>query len=304
MDAVTEPRSGTPVRVGLVGAGPWAQAVHAPAFAAGGGTRLEAVWARRPEAASALAALHGARAVARIDELYDCCDAIVFSVPPDVQADLAIGAARAGRTLVLEKPVGATLLQAERLAEVVGECDVPSLVVLSWRYSAAVRSFLDAAGRFDAFGGRGSFFLPSFLGGPFATPWRLASGPLLDLGPHVVDLLDAALGPVVDVRAAGDRLRWVTLTMEHASGAVSQAAMCGHTQLDPMRSGVELYGLEGVVEVDCAAAVRDRGWVATLRAEVVRLVGGGSSVVDSSVVDVARGVHVQRIIEAAMQQLR
>ncbi|MFE6133357.1 gfo/Idh/MocA family oxidoreductase, partial [Streptomyces sp. NPDC056437] len=38
-----------PVRVGLVGAGPWARAMHARMLAAGPETTLTAVWARRPE---------------------------------------------------------------------------------------------------------------------------------------------------------------------------------------------------------------------------------------------------------------
>ena len=39
------------VAVGLVGAGGWADLVHAPTLAAGPQTRLAGVWARRPEAA-------------------------------------------------------------------------------------------------------------------------------------------------------------------------------------------------------------------------------------------------------------
>ncbi|NEC47970.1 gfo/Idh/MocA family oxidoreductase, partial [Actinospica acidiphila] len=38
-----------PVEVGLVGAGPWARAMHARILAAGPETRLSAVWARRAE---------------------------------------------------------------------------------------------------------------------------------------------------------------------------------------------------------------------------------------------------------------
>lgn len=37
-----------PVEAGLVGAGPWARAMHARVLAAGPETRLAAVWARRP----------------------------------------------------------------------------------------------------------------------------------------------------------------------------------------------------------------------------------------------------------------
>mgnify|MGYP002336185102 CR=1 FL=1 len=133
------------LRVGLVGAGPWAGMVHAPVLAAGPETALAGVWARRPEAAAELAGRYGAPVFEQPDDLYAACDAVAFAVPPDVQATMAIDAARAGKHLLLEKPIAADLDAAIRLAEAVDAAGVASMVVLSWRYSQAVRDFLDAA---------------------------------------------------------------------------------------------------------------------------------------------------------------
>lgn len=286
-----------PVRVGLVGAGPWASMVHAPVFAAAPDTTLEAVWARRPEAAGALAARHGATAVATIDELFDRCEAVVFAVPPEVQADLAGVAARAGCALLLEKPIAGDLAGADALAEAVGESGVASMVVLSWRYAAAVRSFLGDASRFDAFGGSGQFLSAALLGGPFATSWRLERGPLLDLGPHVVDLLDAALGPVASVRATGDLHSLVTLQLEHRSGVVSTALLSATMAVEPHRAGVELYGSAGVLEIDCATAVGPEAFLTVAR-ELAEAVRG-----TPHPLDVGRGLHLQRILADAEGQL-
>ncbi|MFD8008034.1 Gfo/Idh/MocA family protein, partial [Streptomyces mirabilis] len=106
-----------PVKVGLVGAGPWARAVHARVLAAGPETRLTAVWARRAEAARETAEPHGAAAVTRFEELLDGCEAVAFAVPPAVQAELAPLAAKAGKALLLEKPLGVDLASARRLAD-------------------------------------------------------------------------------------------------------------------------------------------------------------------------------------------
>ena len=76
----------TTVRTGLVGAGPWATVMHAPLLAGGPGTSLEAVWARREDAATELAQQYGASVAGSFDELLERCDAIAFAVPPDVQA--------------------------------------------------------------------------------------------------------------------------------------------------------------------------------------------------------------------------
>src|SRR5215203_3514722 len=212
----------SPLEVGLVGAGPWAQLVHGPMLAAGPETRLAGVWARRPEAARTVAERLGAPTFDRYDDLLDVCQAVAFAVPPAVQGELAVQAATRGKALLLEKPIADDLTSARCLADAVGEAGVVSQVVLSWRYAAAVRDFLRRAAEFDAIGGRGAFISGALLGGIFATPWRLDRGALLDLGPHVIDLLDAALGTVVEVRAHGASRGWLGLLLEHDGGRVSE----------------------------------------------------------------------------------
>jgi predicted dehydrogenase len=271
--------------------------VHAPMLAATPGLTLDSVWARRPESAQALAERHGVRACGSAEELFERCDAVAFAVPPTVQAELGVAAAQAGCALLLEKPIAGDLAGAEALAEAVGIAGVGSLVVLSWRYAAPVRSFLGEADGFDAFGGTGWFLSGSMLGGPFRTPWRLERGPLLDLGPHVIDLLDAALGPVATVRAAGDLARFVALQLEHTTGVVSQATLSASTALDPSRSGVTLFGSSGVLEVDTGVAVGPEAF-ATVGRELVEVIAGRPHPLD-----VRRGLHLQRILDEAERQL-
>ena len=288
------------VRVGLVGAGPWAKFVHAPVFAAGPETTLSAVWARRPEAASRLAEKYGAVACATTDELFDACDVVTFAVPPDVQARVAIDAARAGKAVVLEKPIALSLDDAERLAAAVDDAGVASMVVLSWRYADAVRAFVDdVRGAGTPVGARALFVSGAFLGdSPFATPWRLERGPLLDLGPHVLDLLDASVGRIVDVDAHGDLLGWVTVVCEHEGGAVSTASMSATVPVEVSHSGIEVYGSFGERTLDCASAVGPEAF-ATLRRELVETVRSG----DPHPLDVHRGLHLQRLLDQAERQL-
>ena len=287
-----------PVSVGLVGAGPWAAMVHAPVLAAGPGTRLAGVWARRPEAAQELARRHGTAAVADLDELFERCEAVAFSVPPDVQADLACRAAAAGRHLLLEKPIGGSLEAAEALTEAIDRAGVRSMVLLSWRYAPAVRSFLDGLAGLELLGGRGVFVTAGLLGGPFATPWRLERGPLLDLGPHVIDLLDAALGPVAGVEARGEVLGWVGLLLEHRSGAVSEVSLCATTPVDRSVAGVEVYGRRGHRGIDAVAAVGPETF-STVARELEEMVRTGVP----HHLDAARGLHLQRVLHDAERQL-
>lgn len=291
--------SDRPLAVGLAGAGPWAQLLHAPLLAAGPETHLAGVWARRPEAATELAGRHGTVAFDRFDALLDACEAVAFAVPPGVQAELAVRAARAGKALLLEKPVALDVAAAERIVDAVGEAGVASVVVLSYRFTAGVRAFLERAATFGAIGGRACFISGAFLGGPFAaSPWRLEHGALLDVGPHVLDLVDAALGTITGLRAHGDRRGWVGILCEHESGARSEVSLCCTAAIEPSRTDVQLYGPNGALDLDARAQTGPDAF-ATLRRELADAAraGGGHPL------DARRGLHLQRLIAAAVGQL-
>jgi predicted dehydrogenase len=283
---------GTPVEVGLVGAGPWAATMHAPMLAAGPQTRLAAVWARRPEAAAQLAAKLGTHAAGSYAELLDRCEAVAFAVPPDVQAALAPRAARAGKALLLEKPLALDLGGARALAGTVAEYGVVTQLVLTKRYHRRTRAFLTAAETFDASGARAGYLHGAFLAGPLATGWRLTRGALYDLGPHLLDLADAALGPIEELRAAGDSRRWIELTCVHRGGAVSQLSLSGAVGLPSSRAGIELFGPAGSLALDFGTVDHDECWP-VLRAEFAAAVRSGVP----HPLDVRRGLVLQELLD-------
>ena len=111
-----QPRS---LRFGLVGTGYWARTAHAPALAAAEGIEFSAVWGRNQDAAASLAARYGATAHGDLDSLLTVVDAVALSVPPDVQAAIGARAARAGKHLLLEKPIAISAQAAADLAAAV-----------------------------------------------------------------------------------------------------------------------------------------------------------------------------------------
>ena len=280
------------VEVGLVGAGPWAARMHGPVLAAGPETRLAAVWARRPGPAAQLAAQLGTRAAGSYEELLDRCEAVAFAVPPDVQAALAPHAARSGKALLLEKPLALDLDGARGLADAVAESGVVTQLVLTKRYHRSTRDFLTAAAAFDAIGARAGYLHGAFLGGAMATGWRLTRGALYDLGPHLLDLADAALGPVEELRSTGDSRRWIELTCLHRGGAVSQLSLSGAVGLPSSRAGIDLYGPAGVLALDFGAVDHDECWP-VLRAEFAAAVRSGVP----HALDVWRGLMLQELLD-------
>ncbi|MFF2999801.1 Gfo/Idh/MocA family protein [Streptomyces sp. NPDC057950] len=295
----SSPWADRPVEVGLVGAGPWARAMHARMLAAGPETRLAAVWARRSEAARETAAPHGAHVAASFGELLDRCEAVAFAVPPAVQAELAPLAARQGKALLLEKPLGPDLAAAQRVADAVLCAGVVSQLVLTKRYHPVTEAFLDAARTREVSGARSCYLHGAFLGGDFATGWRLEHGALLDLGPHLLDLLDLAVSPITGIRSTGDSRRWIELTLEHENGAVSQASLSGSVSVARALTRVELFGAEAPLTYDTAEIDHEECWPILRRTFATAVRANKATDLDA-----ARGLYLQRLIDQAARAAR
>src|SRR4051794_27150370 len=136
------------MRIGLLGTGPWARMVHAPALSGHEKAELVGVWGRRAEAAAELAERHGTRAYDDVDALFSEVDAVAVALPPDVQAPLAERAARAGCHLLLDKPLAATVPQGQAVVDAVREAQVASVVFLTTRFQPETEAWIaEHAGR-------------------------------------------------------------------------------------------------------------------------------------------------------------
>jgi predicted dehydrogenase len=290
--------AGEPLGIGIVGAGPWARMFTAPILAAGPQTRVTGVWSRTAEHAQELAGTLSVPAFADVDSLLDSCAAVAVAVSPAAQPDLAIRAARAGKTLLLEKPLGTDIAGAQAIVDVVEETGVGALVMLTQRFNPALADFLSAAARLQPVGGRGCFISAAFLGGPFAHGWRLERGAVLDIGPHVLDLLEAALGEIVAVDAAGDPLGWVSVNCTHASGITSGASMCCNAAVPDGKTEIEVYSPTGVATYD-GRAIDHRARADRMRSDLVAVAGGADHPAN-----VVRALHLQRLIADIEGQLR
>lgn len=280
-----------------MGAGPWARALHAPALAGHPRTKLVAVWARRERAAAELAAPYGATVAHSFKELMSTVDAISFAVPPAVQAPLATHAAQAGRHLILEKPIASTVDEAEQLVAAADEAAVATVVVFTRRFAKGTIDWLEQAHRLGGWSGGGARWLSStLLDNKYAgSTWRHDGGALADVGPHVVDLLDAALGEIVGVLGAyrGEPDLW-QVVLSHASGAISTACMSMRLPMRPAISDAAIYGQHGYLELpqrvesaqDCFHRLLD---------DFVSMVHNGQT---EHRCDVSRGLHIQRLVES------
>jgi len=218
------------MRFGLAGTGYWARIAHAAALASTPGVSLAAVWGRNLDAAGTLAAEHGAAGFSDVGAFLDAVDAVAFAVPPDVQAPLAVRAAEAGKHLLLEKPVALSVSDADKLVAAVDAAGVASVVFFTHQFNTEIRAWLAderARGADGGWSGGVAVWLGAALqpDSPFNTPWRRDKGGLWDLGPHVVAMLWACLGPVTSVTAVAGGTDVTHLVLRHSGGASSAATV-------------------------------------------------------------------------------
>lgn len=193
-------------KVGMVGYG-WASSAHIPAINATSLAQVTAVCSTRPLDAAELGARHGGPV-----ETFTSLDAMLRSdihavsicSYPNQHAAQAIAAARAGKHIILEKPISLTLEEARAVAAAVQAAGVQVCVCFECRYSnqfLATKAVIDAGllgelhyGEVDYYHGIGPWY------GQFR--WNVTreggGSSLLSAGCHAMDALLLCMGAEVE----------------------------------------------------------------------------------------------------------
>jgi predicted dehydrogenase len=193
------------IRLGIIGAGSIGE-VHAEAAVAAGQTVAAVADVNREAAIRLAAALDGQQsrgqpscgcrahdsAASLLED--DSIDAVVVSVPNRWHRELAIEAMRAGKDVLLEKPMGLSAAECQQTIEVAGETGRILQIGMMHRWTAVGQAAKNAV----ATGDLGEIYhakahlyrrrgVPG-LGGWFTTREMSGGGPLVDLGVHLIDL--------------------------------------------------------------------------------------------------------------------
>ncbi|GAA4967845.1 Gfo/Idh/MocA family oxidoreductase [Kineococcus glutinatus] len=244
------------VRWGFVGTGGIAEKVGAALAAAEGGTRF-AVASRSAARAAGFAAANGfERSFGSVAELVadDDVDAVYVATPHPQHLAAARAALGAGKPVLVEKPLTATLAGARELVQLARDSGTFCMEAYWTRFLPGTEALLELLRR----GGIGEVrTVHADLG--FRAPadaarfWdpALGGGAILDLGPYPVRLAHLLLGPPTSVQAVGSLSATgvdaqAGLLLGHAHGAVSALSVSISSQTAG-RAWVE--GTEGWVEV-------------------------------------------------------
>jgi predicted dehydrogenase len=194
------------VRVGLLGSG-WIMDFHARAVLEHPRGELVAAASWREPSLAAFAGRHGIpRTTTDWEQLAadPSIDAVVIGTPNALHAPQAIACLRAGKHVLVEKPMARTLTEAEAMNAAADEGGALLMVAHCWRFHADVRRLRDRieAGELGEVTKTRGYGVHAGWGpsGWFVDPDLAGGGALLDMGVHAIDTARFLLGDPVPQR--------------------------------------------------------------------------------------------------------
>ncbi len=203
--------------VGIAGYG-WVAGAHIAAINAGSRARVTAVCSSRPLDPQALSARHGGpiRLYREFEHMLADPDLQVISLCgfPRQHAAQAIQAAKAGKHLIIEKPLCLSLAELRAMQAAIAQAGVKTCVCFECRYSSqfvAIKSVLDRGllgevhyGEVDYYHGIG----PWYAQFRWCTTRAEGGSSLLEAGCHALDALLLCMGAdPVEVTSVGAKSR-------------------------------------------------------------------------------------------------
>ena len=212
---------------GIIGCGTIAH-FHARAIADVRGAKLVACYDNVPAAADRLAEATGCKAYHDLDAMLadPAVEVVTIGTPSGAHCEPAVAAARAGKHVIVEKPLEITLRRCDQIIEA---CDKAG-VVLSTIFPSRFHESSSELKRAIEQGRFGRLTLGDAIvkwyrtqdyydSGAWRGTWQLdGGGALMNQAIHSVDLLTWLMGPVVEVRAT-------TALLAHQRIAVEDVAL-------------------------------------------------------------------------------
>lgn len=250
-----------PTCFGIIGCGMISR-FHARAIGDIRGAKLVACYDNIPQAADKLAEETGCTAYHDLkDMLTDpAVDVVTIGTPSGAHMEPAIAAARAGKHVIVEKPLEVTLRRCDRIIEECEKAGVTLSTIFPSRFhdsSIELRKAMDQGrfGRLTVGDAIVKWYRPQsyYDSGAWRGTWALdGGGALMNQAIHSVDLLIWLMGPPVEVRArfgllAHERIEVEDVaqaTLEFENGAIGMIE--ASTAIYPgYLKHIEIHGSEG-----------------------------------------------------------
>lgn len=256
------------VRLAIAGTGIAARDLHWPALQQLSDRYQVVAVHNRTRAKAEAFARHIGLSLAGVEDSYeallarDDVDAVDLIVPPQLNLPLAEAAVRAGKPVIAEKPIAATLADAQAMVELPGRYGLPVLIAENFRYDdylAKIRQLLDGGAIGELLLIQWRFLSNSDPDNKYAnTGWRQQpehpGGFLSDVNVHTVDGLRYLAGEIEQVHCLARDVRpWLggydlaAFNFRFVSGAIASLVF-GIAAATHQPMLMSLYGSEGTID--------------------------------------------------------
>ena len=241
------------LKLGVLGAGHFGR-FHVLKAAAGPRVELVGLHDHDPARAAAVAAEVGVQALSAA-EVIARADAVIVATPTAFHHGLARQALEAGRHVLVEKPIAATLAEADDLIALAAAKALVLQVGHLERFSAGFATLMGGEGGVAARVGR-PLYMEAVRIAPFR-PRSLDVPVVLDLMVHDIDLAFALFGaPLVGVDAVGGPIASAQTDIANARlrfGNGGVATLTASRVSLKMERRLRLFGTEGYLQMDFLA---------------------------------------------------
>jgi D-xylose 1-dehydrogenase (NADP+, D-xylono-1,5-lactone-forming) len=245
------------MRWGIVGPGKISRAFLG-GLAGSASEHAVAVGSRDKDRARAVATEFGIdRAYGSYEELLadDTVEAVYIGTPNSVHGPWSIAAARAGKHVLCEKPLGVSRAEAEEMFAVAREENVWLMEAFMYRFHPRTRKLAELVVAGDIGAPtliRSSFGFPLTDSANVRLSADLAGGALMDVGCYPVNAARMLAGPVASATASARRQDVdVTLAgvLDHTGGALSVISC---SLVSGRHNVLQVIGSDGVIDVPTA----------------------------------------------------
>jgi predicted dehydrogenase len=298
--------------IAFIGAGNYANAVLAPAFAESG-ARLATVASARGLTAFQVARKHGFRAsTTDMDSLFEDpgADALVVSTRHDSHADLALRAMRAGKHLFVEKPLCLTSEELDAIRESYhAAAGAPVLTVgFNRRFAPHVKMIHKAV---RAVNGPKAMTMTVNAGMIPPEHWTqdpaIGGGRIVGEACHFIDLLRHLAGsPIEDagiVYLDSATRDTASITLRFADGSIGTIQYFANGSKAFPKERLELFAAGGILQLDNFRTLRAFGWKDVKNSRLLRQDKGQKACAAAFVQAIAEGgpppIPMDQIFEVA-----
>jgi predicted dehydrogenase len=253
------------IRVGLVGLG-FSGSLHAEAYTAiKDKADLVAVCDTDKEKAEMMACCYGTKAYTDFKEMLDKenLDAVDLCIPHHLHSKFVIAAAKAGKHVMVEKPMATTVEETEKMIEATKKANVKFMVAEDQVHLPAHKLAKELIDK----GAIGKIFMARVVSAVYDVPedekgWKLDprnKGVLLDMAAHYFMVLYWIVGAMEKVCAMAESVVVekgksdfddnAIAIVKFKNGAVGEISVTTTVVSEPLQR-LEFYGTEGTIVID------------------------------------------------------